>query len=106
MAETLGTAASVIAVIEISAKIAGACLQYHKDVKRARDDIQRFVARINELKETCEAASRLLQGPDGSRLEASKKLLESIRTTHLQLSALYDKLETGQKPAKRFSLRS
>ena len=54
MAEALGLAASVIAVIDLSAKVAAQCSEYYANVKNARDDIGRLQRETQQLKATLE----------------------------------------------------
>jgi hypothetical protein len=42
MAEALGLAASVIAVIDLLAKVASRCSEYYANVKNVRDEIERL----------------------------------------------------------------
>ena len=63
MAEVFGVAASALAVIELSAKVATLCLQYSNDVKGARDDIARLQKEITNLQALSESVKGLLDGP-------------------------------------------
>jgi hypothetical protein len=42
MAEALGLATNVIAVIDLSARVASRCSEYYAKVKDARNDIERL----------------------------------------------------------------
>ena len=53
MAE-LGLVANVMAVVDLSAKIASSCYQYSRDVKDAKADIERFKREMDSI-------SKLLQ---------------------------------------------
>ncbi|KAH8747606.1 hypothetical protein F5883DRAFT_509598 [Diaporthe sp. PMI_573] len=72
--EGLGVAASVIAVVELSAKIASICSQYIKDVKNAENDVRRLLQEVNSLGAIAGYINRLLRGPNAARLESSQKL--------------------------------
>lgn len=48
--EGIGAAASIIAIVELSAKVASVILQYSKDVKNAGDDIHRLRKAVTDLK--------------------------------------------------------
>lgn len=91
--EGLGAAASVIAVVELAAKIASLCLEYSSAVKNARVDIERLRKHTDNLKTTAEGAQKLLQGLHGPRLETSQNLLEALNNTRLQLGDVATKLE-------------
>lgn len=46
--EGIGVAANAIQVVNFSVKIASACLQYAKDVKHAKGDIDRLSKHVKE----------------------------------------------------------
>lgn len=110
--EGLGAAASVIAVVELTAKVASLCLEYSSAIKNARSDIERLRQHTNSLKITFDGAQELLQGPAGARLETSQKLLEALKDTHSQLGDIATKLEAklntgrGVKMMRRVGLRA
>ncbi|KAM7210374.1 hypothetical protein V8F06_014238 [Rhypophila decipiens] len=91
--EGLGAAASIIAVVELAAKVASLCLEYSSAVKDARADIDRLRQHTGSLKITVEGAQKLLQGPHGARLENSHKLHEILNDTYSQLGDIVTKLE-------------
>ncbi|KAL2193874.1 hypothetical protein P885DRAFT_71872 [Corynascus similis CBS 632.67] len=91
--EGLGAAASVIAVVELAAKVGSLCLEYSSAVKSARSDIERLKKHTDSLKTTAEGAQKLLHGPHGARLETSQKLRETLNYTHSQLGDVATKLE-------------
>lgn len=91
--EGLAAAASVIAVVELAAKVASLCLEYASAVKNARADIERLRKHIDSLKTTVEGAQKLLQGPHGARLETSRKLRNALDDTQSQLGDIVAKLE-------------
>ncbi len=74
MAEGLGVAASAIAVIELSAKVASLCLKYSKAVKNAHSDIFRLETEVINLRTLSEAAKQLLEGPYKENLQATQQL--------------------------------
>ncbi|KAK3305090.1 uncharacterized protein B0T15DRAFT_188479 [Chaetomium strumarium] len=91
--EGLGAAASIIAVVELAAKVGSLCLEYSSAVKSARSDIERLKKHTDSLKTTAEGAQKLLQGPHGARLGTSQKLRETLNNTHSQLGDVATKLE-------------
>jgi len=99
--EGLGAAASIIAVIELAAKVASLCLEYSSAVKNARADIDRLRQHTGSLKITVEGAQKLLQGPHGARLETSQKLLETLNDTYSQLGNIATKLEAKLHSGRR-----
>jgi hypothetical protein len=56
----LSGAASVIAVIDISAKIASLCYQYSVAVKDAKDDIERVRRKVSDITYILEKIKQLL----------------------------------------------
>ncbi|KAK8073377.1 hypothetical protein PG994_004276 [Apiospora phragmitis] len=71
MAEVFGTAASALAVIELTAKVTKLCVQYGKDVSNARDDIGRISTEVTNLKTVTASVRQLLGGPQGTKLRTS-----------------------------------
>ncbi|KAF3184867.1 hypothetical protein TWF225_005778 [Orbilia oligospora] len=49
--EAIGAASSVIAIVELSAKVASVCLEYYAAVKDARDEITRLYTKVKELED-------------------------------------------------------
>lgn len=91
--EGLGAAASVIAVVELVAKVGSLCLEYSSAVKSARSEIERLQKHIENLRITADDAQKLLQGPHGVQLETSQKLHKTLTDTRLQLDEIATKLE-------------
>jgi hypothetical protein len=110
--EGLGAAASIIAVVELAAKVGSLCLEYTSAVKSARSDIERLRQHTESLKITADGARNLLQGPHGARLETPQKLHETLIDTYSQLDDIATKLEaklyTGRttKAMRRVGLRA
>ena len=108
MAEGLGIAASAIAVIELSAKVASLCLQYSKDVQGARDDIARLQRTTTDLHNMSRSVKELLDGPHRERLKASRQLQDTLHDSREQLEQLDNKLtpSTSRTTMRRFGLRA
>lgn len=70
----LSGAASIIAVIDISAKIASLCFQYSVAVKDATEDIERLQRKFADLNDALGGVKQLLDGRDKTRLSAAHKL--------------------------------
>ncbi|KAL6409891.1 hypothetical protein AUP68_06293 [Ilyonectria robusta] len=60
MAEAVGLAASVIAIIDLSAKVAVLCLQYSTAVGNARADITHLQSQLDDLGTTLQGVQHLL----------------------------------------------
>ncbi|KAH0538628.1 hypothetical protein FGG08_004765, partial [Glutinoglossum americanum] len=108
MAEGLALAASVIAVVELSAKVSSLCLKYYTDVKNARDDITRLSREADGLKDILKQVQSLLNGPNSAKLEASRALRNGVDDCFSQLVDLETKLEPGRRPRvmRRFGVRA
>jgi hypothetical protein len=79
MAEAIGLAASVIAVIDLSAKVASRCSEYYANVKNARDDIERLQREAQGLKAILEKAQSLCDGPSSAKFQESQSLRGGIK---------------------------
>jgi hypothetical protein len=101
----LSAAANVIAVVDISAKIASLCFQYSVAVKNAKEDIGRLQRKVNDIKDVLGEVQQLLGGRDKTRLSATNKLLDSLKECFLQLEELKTQLET-RKAMSRFGVRA
>ncbi|KIE02136.1 P-loop NTPase, partial [Metarhizium majus ARSEF 297] len=104
--EALGVASSVIAVIEISGRVAAICFQYSKGVKNAKFEVNRLLREVNNLGETTSSVQDLLDGPCGNRLKTSSKLLDAIEEARVHLSKLNDDLSpsSAQKAFRRLRI--
>lgn len=97
--ESLGAAASAIAVIKISAKLVELCLQYSMAVKNAKNDIEHLQTKLTDIKNVLEAVKPLLGGRDKTILATTKKLSKSLTDCLRLLDELKRKLEPG-KPGR------
>ncbi|KAI1124256.1 WD40-repeat-containing domain protein [Nemania abortiva] len=103
MAEAFGVAASALAVAELSAKVISLCLQYSREVKHARDDIERTIKNVTNFQTVAKELEDLLNGPHREQLQASQKLRDALEGSQVQLGSLHDKLipsKTRQKMSK------
>jgi hypothetical protein len=107
--EGLGVAASVIAVVDFSAKIASICSQYIKDVKNAENDVQRLLQEVNKLGAIAGDIDKLLSGPTATRLKSSQKLQAGLRDSLCKFRALerkLEKLEQKLRPERRHKFKA
>jgi hypothetical protein len=93
----LGLAASIIAVLDLSAKVASLCFQYSKAVRNAPSDIKRLCEELDRLNTTLEGAQQLLQGPNGAQLQTSQRQRDGLNGCSFQLVQLQTKLEKKLK---------
>jgi hypothetical protein len=104
----LSGAASVIAVIDISAKITSICYQYSVAVKEAKDDIERVQQKVSDITHILEKLRQLLDSQDKTRLSSTHGLLDSLRQCLQDLEDVKAKLEPGKsrKTMSRFGFRA
>lgn len=108
MGDPLSVTASVIAVVDASTKVALLCSQYYKDVKNAQKDIARLESEITNLKDVSKSVQKLLDGPNGAKLEASQSLHGALEESLSQLETLEAKLKPSKhrKAMKKFGWRA
>jgi hypothetical protein len=104
----LSGAASVIAVIDISAKIIAVCYQYSKAVKDAKDDIGRVQRKVGDITHILKKIERLLDSQDKTRLSTTDGLLDSLSQCLQELKDMEAKLNPGKsrKIMSRIGLRA
>ncbi|RII21467.1 vegetative incompatibility protein HET-E-1 [Alternaria sp. MG1] len=104
----LSGAASVIAVVDISAKIASLCYQYSVAVMGARDDIERVRRKVSDITHILEKIKQLLDSRDKTRLSTTQGLFSSLEQCLRELKSLEAKLDTGKtrKIMSRFGFRA
>ncbi|KAI9763764.1 MAG: hypothetical protein M1839_006312, partial [Geoglossum umbratile] len=104
----LSGAASVITVINLSAKIALHCFQYSVAVKNAKEDIGNLQREVSRIRDVLEGAKKLLEGPKEMRLSTSQKLSDSLKGCLVQLEELNRQLEPSntRKAMSRLGVRA
>ncbi|KAI3571439.1 hypothetical protein IWW34DRAFT_291909 [Fusarium oxysporum f. sp. albedinis] len=100
MAEALGIASSVIAVVDLSAKVISWCVRYAQDVSHAKEDKKRLAEEVTRLHLASVNARHLLRGPHGSRLKASHALYLAAVNSQSQLRRIESQLVEGSGQAK------
>ena len=107
MAE-LGLVANVIAVVDLSAKIASSCYQYSRDVKDVKADIERFQREIERVSKLLRHVQALVEGADKTSLLTSEQLKNALAECKMelqQLNALLDPRK-GRTVMRKFGLRA
>ncbi|OBS15388.1 hypothetical protein FPOA_13777 [Fusarium poae] len=106
--EGLGIAANIIAVIDLSAKVATLCFQYSKDVSSARADIERLRNQVEHLGTTLRATQCLVEGTKSLSLSISKGLVGSFRSCIADLERLEKKLDPNpvRTAMRRYGIRA
>lgn len=74
----LSCAASVIAMIDLSAKITSHCFQYSAALKNAKKDIERLQKKVSDIKNVRGEVKQLLDRRDKTLLPATYKLSASL----------------------------
>ncbi|KAF3912004.1 hypothetical protein AA313_de0209161 [Arthrobotrys entomopaga] len=91
--EVVGGVSSVIAIVDLTAKIAKICAQYINGVKNAPEEIKIFKEKIEHLQKLLEDLDKLLKGPDSNRFTSSKKLRDTLKDCRNDLENLTSRLE-------------
>jgi hypothetical protein len=104
----LSGAASVIAVIDVSAKITALCFQYSIAVKDTKNDIERIKKKVIDIKRVLESIKELLDRPHKARLFTTHSLLKSLKQCLLELQGLEEELEPSKtrKAMSKFGMRA
>ncbi|KAG5658696.1 hypothetical protein KAF25_010877 [Fusarium avenaceum] len=100
MAEALGVASSVIAVVDLSAKVISWCVRYAQDVSHAKEDKKRLAEELTRLNLASVNARNLLDGPHGSKLKASHALYLATVRSQSQLRRIESRLVGGSGQGK------
>ncbi|KAF2738129.1 hypothetical protein EJ04DRAFT_429802 [Polyplosphaeria fusca] len=103
----LSGAASVIAVVDISAKVASLCFQYSNEVKHAKEDIERLRRKVNDINNVLGELQRLLK-QSKSQLSTTREMVDSLKECYQQLQDLKVQLELsrGRKAMRRVGIQA
>ncbi|KAH6883823.1 hypothetical protein B0T10DRAFT_445692, partial [Thelonectria olida] len=106
--EGIGIAANVIAVVDLSANVLSLCFQYSREVKNAKDDIDRLRNEVENLKATSKRFQGLIDGPHGTKLQATQELHFAVKESRSRLEELEHSLRpsTSRKAMSRFGIRA
>jgi hypothetical protein len=92
----ISSAASVIAVIELTGSLVKLCGGYIQEVKDARDEILSLQRSIEGIQGTLSDLQKSLQGDDGKTLPTSSRLANDITDCLSDLRALEARLNPGK----------
>lgn len=95
----LSSAASVIAVIQLTGSLVKLCGGYIQKVKGARDEILKLQRAIAGLQGTLQDLQKFLQSNDGKALPTSSRLVSNVTDCLSDLRALEARLDPG--PGKK-----
>ncbi|KAJ3491271.1 hypothetical protein NLG97_g5627 [Lecanicillium saksenae] len=106
--EAVGVASSLIAVIDLTAKVGALCLQYAKEVKHAKDTIHQLRTNVDSLQVASKGLYELLNCPAGAQLKVTRQLRSAIDDSQRQVQRLHDELRprTAREAMSRLGLRS
>ncbi|KAJ5135398.1 uncharacterized protein N7515_004676 [Penicillium bovifimosum] len=104
----LSSAASVIAVIQLTGTLVKLCGGYIQEVKDARNDILTLQRVIEGLQETLQDLQRFLQSNNGKALPTSSRLVSDITDCLSDIRDLEASLDPrkGKKLMRKFGLRA
>ncbi|KAF2190141.1 vegetative incompatibility protein HET-E-1 [Zopfia rhizophila CBS 207.26] len=104
----LSAAASIIAVVDIAAKVALLCFQYSLAVKDAKRDIVRLQKKVTDIQNVLEEVQKLLEKQDKSQLSTTRKFQNPLKECHQQLEELQAQLTPGRghKVMRRVGFRA
>lgn len=89
-------AASVIAIINTSAKIISLCFQYSTVIKDSRNNIGQLQWKVSNIKDVFKQIEQLLKGQDKILLLATYHLLNLLKKCLLQIEELEMQLESSK----------
>jgi Fungal N-terminal domain of STAND proteins len=104
----LSGAASIIAVVDLSTRVASRCFQYSVAVKNAKEDIGSLQREVSRIGDVLGGAKKLLEGPKEIRLLTLRKLSDSLKECSVQLEELNRRLEPSntRKSMSRLGVRA
>jgi hypothetical protein len=92
----IGEAASIIAVIDLAAKVGSLCFQYSREVVGARKDIANLQGQLGSLQDILGKVQQLLQKPDSARFSALPTISCALDDCVDQLKVLQKRLDPGK----------
>ena len=105
--DVVGSAASVLAIVELAAKITLSCHKYVVAVKNAEKDIVRLRNETESLKEILEKVHDRATRKDGATLLSSPAMVRSLNDCFTEMSSVDDKLQPpkSKRWVKKLKLR-
>ncbi|CAH0050233.1 unnamed protein product [Clonostachys solani] len=95
MAEVFGLAVNVATVIDLFIKVGVQCSEYCAGVKAAPRDVRSILNEADRLGLTLGEVKRLLDGPNGPKVEASQNIRSCVEDCRLHLKLIVAKLQQG-----------
>jgi hypothetical protein len=106
--DAVSSAASVIAVIQLTGSLVELCGGYIREVKDAREEIRTLQRVIIGLQGTLQDLQNILQSNNGMALPTSSRLISNIADCLSDLRALETKLDpgNGKRLMRKMGLRA
>jgi metal-responsive CopG/Arc/MetJ family transcriptional regulator len=104
----IGEAASVIAIIDLSVKVASLCVQYSREVAGAKKEITSLQEELGALQNVLNQLNKLLDQPNGAKLSTApgiKRALGAIKAQLQDVDKMLD-IEKSRNPLRRYGLRA
>ncbi|CAG9980522.1 unnamed protein product [Clonostachys byssicola] len=97
MAEIFGLAVNVATVFDLFIKVGVQCSEYCASVKAARPEVRSILKEADRLAVTLGEVNRLLDSPNGPKVEASQNIRSCVEDCRLQWMLLVVKLQQGME---------
>ena len=106
--DSVSAAANILALIEISGKVASLFAEYYSHVKSAKKDIYRFHLEVRAFIKVLQNLYKLAQEPRAKKLFTLNALEEPIKSCLSDLRQFKEKLEPGEgrKAMSRYGIRA
>lgn len=106
--EALGGAASIIAVVDLSAKITSQCFQYLQEVHGAKEEITTLQEELGNLQDVLKKLKNFPSQPGGTKLSDSPGIKGALAAIRTQLQELDNKLDIkkSHNPLKRYGVQT
>jgi hypothetical protein len=92
----IGEAASIIAVVDLSAKVGSLCFRYYREVAGARESIGLLQRELEGLQDVIGKLNTLLQRPDSESLTTRPEISRALSACLDQLKILDQILDLGK----------
>lgn len=103
--EALGSAASIVSIIQITGSVIKICRGYVGEVKDAKEDIQYLVKVVEDFQVVLRKLHSLLDGENGQKLPVTQVLSRTILECQRDLERLTKKLHAARPKEKNLGNR-
>jgi hypothetical protein len=104
----IAEAASIIAVVDLSAKVGSLCFRYSREVASARESIASLQRELGSLQDVIKRLDTVLQRPDSASLSTRPEISRALDDCLDQLNILDTRLDIGKtrKTLSRLGIRA